>query len=267
MSALPPVSPLRAKSATLLRGTSHAFSLIELLAVIGIVALLAVAVGPVITGIMSGQGLSSAAYGISDTLGHARAYAVAHNTYVWVGIDEVDQAVSPSASPQTDGVGRVALSVIASRDGTRIYDPGGDISSDWTAKTADGSRLSQISKLLRFDHVHLDGSLEPGASGGGMERPPVESEYRVSMSAPPSAVTFRYPLPAATGSARHTFEHVIEFDPQGSARLFVGGGLKLARQIEVGMRPTKGNTLVAGEVNQAAVQVDGLTGATAIYRP
>jgi Tfp pilus assembly protein FimT len=263
---LPPMIPsLGARAAVAPKKSVRAFTVLELMVVMGIVAIMAVGITPMLSSIMSGQGISSTAYGVSEALGNARAYAVANNTYVWVGINEVDQTASSSLSPQPDGTGRVVLSAVASRDGSRIYDPSGDISSDWSAKTADGSRLTQISKLLQFDHAHLAEDLAAGTPGKGMERPLVDQAFRIGSSA--SVITFNYPLGAAGGSRKHSFRQVIEFDPQGSARTYSGGQPTLARQIEVGLRPTKGNRVLAGEVNQAAVQIGGLSGAMTIYRP
>jgi Tfp pilus assembly protein FimT len=265
---LPPIIPsFCATTAVAPKKSVRAFTVLELMVVMGIVAIMAVGITPILSSIMSGQGISSTAYGVSEALGNARAYALANNTFVWVGINEVDQTASSSASPQPDGTGRVVLSAIASRDGTRIYDPSGDIPSDWSAKTADGSRLTQISKLLQFDHAHLAGDLPTGSPGTGMERPSVDQSSRIGSGATPSAITFNYPLGATGGSRQHSFRQVIEFDPQGSARTYSSSQAILARQIEVGLRPTRGNRVVASDVNQAAIQIGGLSGAMRIYRP
>jgi prepilin-type N-terminal cleavage/methylation domain-containing protein len=265
---LPPIIPsFCATAAVAPKKSVRAFTVLEMMVVMGIVAIMAVGITPMLSSIMSGQGIASTAYGVSEALGNARAYAAANNTYVWVGINEVDQTASSSLSPQPDGTGRVVLSAVASRDGSRIYDPSGDISSDWLAKTADGSRLTQISKLLQFDHAHLAGDLPTGSPGKGMERPLVDQAFRIGSSASSSVITFNYPLGATGSKRKHSFRQVIEFDPQGSARTFSGAQPTLARQIEVGLRPTKGNRVLAGEVNQAAVQIGGLSGAMTIYRP
>src|SRR5438552_17580258 len=102
------------------------FTLLELLIVIAIIALLMVLIAPAFTTIKGGTDVTSAAYTIKGVLDTARTYAKANNTYVFVGFAEVDSSVDPSISPQvTTGsspYGRVAVVIVASKDGTRGYD-------------------------------------------------------------------------------------------------------------------------------------------------
>jgi prepilin-type N-terminal cleavage/methylation domain-containing protein len=243
------------------------FSLIELLVVLAIISLLAVLVTPAVTGIMSAKGLSVAAHTVSEVFSHARTHALAHNTYVWVGIAEVDQTANPSARPQPEGIGRVAMVAVASRDGTRIYDTTQDVAADWQSKTSGGAGLVQIGKLTRLENVHLSPTLDPGAAESGMVRPEVPAPFRIGASASESSIGFSHPLESSGSGAQYTFRHVIEFDPNGSARIVPGSTPILGRQLEIGLRATKGNQLVPEDSNAAAVHVDGLTGTTTIYRP
>src|SRR5437879_6414334 len=98
------------------------FTLIELLIVIGIMGVLLVLIAPAFTSIKGGTDVTSAAYTIKGTLDTARTYAKANNTYTWVGFKEVDVSQNASASPQLNGTGRVAVAIVASKDGTRGYD-------------------------------------------------------------------------------------------------------------------------------------------------
>src|SRR5262249_1352755 len=102
-----------------------AFTLFELLIVVGIVALLMVLIAPAFTSIKSGSDFSSAVNGIRDVLENARTYAKANRTYVFVGLAEADSSVDSGVSPQvTTGAtpyGRVAVAVVASKDGTRHF--------------------------------------------------------------------------------------------------------------------------------------------------
>ena len=248
----------------------RAFSLIELLVVMAVMAVMLSFIGPAVSGLKGGADLASAAYEISDTLGRARAYAIARNTYVWVGIAEVDQALTTSAAPQRDGIGRVALSIVASKDGTRIYDENSNIASDWATKTASGVGLVQLGKLVRIENAHISDLGTPPA-GGGMDRPAVAQEFQIGAAV--SALSFNFPLGKASGIAQFTFNKVIQFDPQGTAKIVTTNGYSLlARQMEVGLQPAKGNVVPpiaggSGLGNCVAIQINGLTGATAIYRP
>src|SRR6187399_3148446 len=61
------------------------FTLVELLIVVGIIALLLVLIAPAFTYIKGGTDVTSAAYTIKGVLHTARTYAKANNTYAWVG--------------------------------------------------------------------------------------------------------------------------------------------------------------------------------------
>src|SRR6476660_336487 len=95
----------------------NAFTLIELLIVVGIIGLLLVLIAPAFTYIKGGTDVTSAAYTIKGVLDTARTYAKANNTYTWVGFKEVDVSQDSSVSPQITGIGRVAMAIVASKDG------------------------------------------------------------------------------------------------------------------------------------------------------
>ncbi|PYK14730.1 MAG: hypothetical protein DME55_14720, partial [Verrucomicrobia bacterium] len=100
------------------------FTLLELLIVVGIVALLMVLIAPAFTYIKGGTDVTSAAYTIKSVLDTARTYAKANNTYTWVGFYEEDvsqSSVIPAPDPRCTGcVGRVVISIVASKDGTDL---------------------------------------------------------------------------------------------------------------------------------------------------
>src|SRR5207247_10969850 len=97
-----------------------AFTLIELMIVVGIIAVLLVLIAPAFTNIKSGTDVTTAAYTIKGVLETARTYAKANNTYTWVGFYEEDVSQS-STNPATSGVGRLVMSIAASKDGTMLY--------------------------------------------------------------------------------------------------------------------------------------------------
>src|SRR5262249_2895220 len=117
------VRPLNSQLSTLSsqRERASAFTLVELLIVIGIIGVLLVLIAPAFTSIKSGTDVTSAAYTIKAVLDTARTYAKANNTFVWVGFEEVDVSQNPSVSPQINGRGRLAIAIVASKDGTRGY--------------------------------------------------------------------------------------------------------------------------------------------------
>ena len=67
------------------RLSETAFTLLELMVVVSIIAILMVLVVPAFTNLKSAGDVTSAAYTIKGVLDTARTYAKANNTYTWVG--------------------------------------------------------------------------------------------------------------------------------------------------------------------------------------
>src|SRR6266550_4443105 len=138
----------------------RAFTLLEMLVVMGIIAILMVLVAPAFTNLKSAGDVTNAVYGIQGLLDNARTYAKANNTYVFVGFAEVDSSVDSSVSPQvTTGAtpyGRVAVAVVASKDGTRQFQYATtNQGNDWTANYANGSNLIAVGNLQRYENLHF----------------------------------------------------------------------------------------------------------------
>src|SRR6266404_5428807 len=210
---------------------SRGFTLIELLVVMAIILILMVLVAPAFTSLKSAGDVTNAAYGIQGLLDNARTYAKANNTYVFVGFAEVDSSVDSSVTPQvTTGsapYGRVAVAVVASKDGTRqfqytITNQG----NDWTANYSNGVHLTAVGKLQTFENLHFlnvnfptwTPALHPN-SKMARNQPLGGTAYTLGI-APSSVTPFTWPLgsPLASGY-QYRFNKVINFDPQGIARI------------------------------------------------
>src|SRR5437764_8079981 len=100
------------------RRLTSGVTLIELLVVIGIIVILTALLTPAFTKLKSADDVTSAAYTIKGVLEQARTYAMANNTYTWVGFFEEDVS---NSTPAVAGNGRLVMSVVASKDGTNIY--------------------------------------------------------------------------------------------------------------------------------------------------
>ena len=88
------------------------FSLIEMLMVLSVIAILSSLMMPTFNGIGQARSLEKAGADISSILEGARAYAMAQNTYVWVGF-----APSPAAPDQ------LVIGVVASNNGAASPEP------------------------------------------------------------------------------------------------------------------------------------------------
>ena len=96
---------------------------------IGVMILLTALLTPAFTNLKSAGDVTSAAYTIKGVLEQARTYAMANNTYTWVGFYEEDASQS-STNPPTPGVGRLIMSIVASKDGTTVYNPNSTTNPD-----------------------------------------------------------------------------------------------------------------------------------------
>jgi len=248
-----------------------AFTLIELLVVVGIIGLLLVLIAPAFTYIKGGTDVTSAAYTIKGVLDTARTYAKANNTYTWVGFYEEDASRAPT-TPATSGIGRVVMSIVASKDGTRGYDVTNPllVSPAW-ANYSNGANFVAVTKLQYLDNVHLATTLngashQPPASGN-MARPWIPYDNYVIGNAPPSVTPFDWPLGSALSAGQYSFRKVINFDPQGVARIqYSTSSDAIATYMEVGLQQTHGNS-VSSSPNVVAIQLGGVGGEVSVYRP
>ena len=244
-----------------------AFTLVELIIVVGIIGVLLVLIAPAFTTIKGGTDATSAAYMIKGVLDTARTYAKANNTYTWVGFKEVDVSRDASISPQVGGIGRVAVAIVASKDGTRGYDITNtnlQSPSGWTNYN-NGANLVAVGKLQHLENVHLAGAL---TMAGNMARPTVSSDNYIIGNAPASVTPFDWPLGAALDGGQYSFKKVINFDPQGVARIQYSSNTDtISPYTEIGLQQTHGTTVDANTPNVAAIQLGGVGGSVTVYRP
>src|SRR6266513_558716 len=167
-----------------MRYHEQGFSLLEMIAVVCILLLLGGFLAPALTSLKSAGDLTKTANEIAGALEQARNYAMANKTFVWVGLKEVDITNDPSVSPQTTGNGRIAIAIVASKDGTRGYDVTNSSLPNpaWTSYNG-GANLLPVGKLQHLENIHLATTLngfgrQPPTSGN-MARPSIPSNYYV----------------------------------------------------------------------------------------
>jgi len=260
------------------------FTLLELLIVVGIIGLLLVLIAPAFTYMKSGSDFNNGVYGIQSVLENARTYAKANHTYVFVGFAEVDSSVDPSVSPQvTTGAtpyGRVAVAVVASKDGTQQFAYAtSNQGTDWTANYGTGGNLFAVGKLQRYENLHFApvdfGSWTPTAHpNSNMARyQPTGPPYILGNATSTSVTPFSWPLGSALGNGQYDFTRVIYFDPTGTARIATSNNANAIVQVmEIDLQPSHGTAVPALPSNQhvgnqAAIQIAPMTGEVRVYRP
>ena len=249
------------------------FTLIELLAVVGIVLILMLLLAPAFTTLKSAGDVTSAAYTIKGVLEQARTYAMANNTYTWVGFyEEATTATTPTNSiPPYPGKGRVLTATVYSIDGTKIFE------NDATSAPLPADRIKQTGVLVRVEGIHVTDIGAPPfptpiptpppnslASRSGLPYtensstvPPTDHYNRISSD---SSDTTKFRFVAQS----YTFYKTVRFTPCGEAN--INSTYDLRHVAEIGLRPTHGNTVDANTPNVVAIQFGGTDGNFRIYR-
>jgi type II secretory pathway pseudopilin PulG len=162
------ISSQRKRSAFTLveqRERGSAFTLVELLIVVGIIGLLVVLIAPAFTSIKSGDDVTDAAYTIKGALDTARTYAKANNTYTWVNF---------TGSMGTNVTGQVRAAIAASTYGI-----------------ANPYFVTTVGKTVTLNNIHIG---DPGARQNNQSefetRPACDVGYQVGVNSPTPCIQF-----------------------------------------------------------------------------
>lgn len=211
-----------------LGGKYRAFSLIELLTVIAILALLLVTGVLGFQSIVSSHGVSQAATDVATLLEFARDEAVNRQSYMWVGLKEATN----------NGAVELQMAAVYSVDGT----------------TNTGTNLQPLSRIVRVKQV----GLVPFAN--------LSAETRSLLGASTTVTEYATNTKGITFKVGATeFSNSLTFTPRGEAMLN-GGPTSFAGfdpQIGVGIVPSR---RANGSANDAGVVLDGSTGMARVLR-
>ena len=246
------------------------FTLFELLVVVAIIAVLMVLVAPAFTKLKGATDITSAAYTIAGALEQGRNYAMANNTYVWVGFYEEDTtATSPTnTTPPYAGKGRVLIASVFSTDGTKIYQDADPVAQ------LPATRIKQLGRLIKIEGIHItDIGAPPSPTPSPAPpdsldlRPDYAYTYAAGIGADhfnrinsDSADTTRFAFVAQN----YTFSKTVRFNSRGEANLNSTYALK--NVAEIGLKPTHGMAVDTGSPQLVAIQFGGVGGNFKIYR-
>jgi len=234
-----------------------------MMVVIGIVVILMVLITPAFTSLKNAGDVTSAAYTVKGVLDQARTYATANDTYTWVGFFE-ENVSNPSPNLATPKTGRIVMSIVASKDGTIIYDPSNPAKIDTT-------KLIQVGKLIKIENAHLWTHTDsPSGAGSTYDTRPnvVAATYCIGDTGPPNSLTpFQYPVGSPEPAAQYTFVKAIQFSPAGEARINNSTSTySLQTAAEIALRPTHGTSVDTTNSNPVAIQFSGAGGNVRVYR-
>lgn len=245
------------------------FTLLELLIVVGIIGVLLLLIAPAFTYIKGGNDVTSAAYTVKGALETARTYAKANNTYTWVGFYEENVANPASPNSDTPAVGRIVISIIASKDGSEVYTSVGSPAADIDSA---GTKLLQVGKLIKLENMHLrtfaNGlgtgqtfPLRPAIPGGSPDN------AKIGDTSPPDSLRyFHYPATVPEAQKQYQFVKMIQCSPRGECRP-QNDNYEMRAVIEVGLQQTHGTTVPGlADPTNCAVQLTGFGGNVKIYQ-
>jgi hypothetical protein len=183
-----------------------------------------------INSISGGQTMGEASSNLGSILDSARTQAMAHNTYVWVGIKTTTDS---SSSP-------TGLEIMAMESQT------GQASDILPANAAN---LRPVMKPRFMPNVNLSPSI--AALPGMASTTSTSTTVDISSSSIGS-------FSANVAGTPVTFTNLIQFSPQGEAL----DGPNLVQWVNVGLAPIHGKS-----TNVAALQVSGASGEVRIFQP
>ncbi len=247
------------------RAEAKGFTLVELLVVVAIMALIIAASTPALRGLKGSGDFTKASGSLLDAINLARTYAVANNTYVYLGIAEIQRNQPASTASATAGIGEIVVAIVASKDGTSSRTAG-----TWADNYSNGADLALVTKLQFFDQVHVATSPFPQGTGT-MARPTDNvANFGSNTLVDFTQTPFSLPLGRSIGGGQYNFVNVIPFNPQGAP---MPNG-QAVEWIEIDFQPSPGSGSTAptpptnvNAGNQAAILIDGSTGVPRLYRP
>lgn len=222
-----------------------AFTLVELLAVISAMAIMAAIAVPSLMGLTSSGRMNQNLLELSGLLEEARQYALAQNTYVWVAF---------LSRTDSNGIKTLSVAVLASKDGIDPASPASWVTNPYG--DVPNAQIGLVGKIITLRQI----SLLPAATLTSAQIPDLPAAPAPINGVANSSGFFNLQIPGT--SAPQAFTQALQFTPSGEAR----NGINPVDLVELDLEPQKGNA-IPDQDNVAVIRVNGLTGESVIYRP
>ncbi len=212
--------------------TKRAFTLVELLTVICIMTLLTLLSLPAIVSLSNARHFEQSVLSVASLLEQSHAYAVANNTYVYVGIFSKRDAMN---TPE------LWMAAVASRTGTDVSQ-GGTQAIDMNDPEQGALFFRKVDKFSQLDFK--SGS---EINSSQVQRP--SNAQSINITGSPTALFG--PI------SQMEFSTLLCFNPDGT----VSNNSTLNSQFEFGVQSTRHSQDVA------VIQIAGMTGLIKVYQP
>ena len=222
-----------------------AFTLVELLVVMGIIAILTAIAVPLLPAMMRSNQMNQNISNLSGVLEQAREAAVAQNTYVWVAF------TSPSSGSPSDGIW---VATFQSNDGTETgVNTSTSSSPSWTnTASIPGANLQVQSKLKNLPGAQI-------VASSGLPVSITTNFPTVLTTSLQTNLAWTVAQAGFTDLTNATFTQAIEFTPSGEAHTGLSASYNY---VQFGLTATTGST-----ADSAGFSVSKTTGHTSVYRP